>query len=334
MTPTRSNREHSFDWELAVIVGLEKAILLKNISYWCEENRRRAIETYFLHGTWWTSESIRSLVFKYPYFTKTSISRWMNELNAARWVLSFGQTGGQNFYAPGPSFDAWNAGGDWKSIQDGVLSQNGTPAELSQNGTPPSQNGTVGVPKWDTGCPKMGHTNVEMLKINVELNARTRAPKKPRPASDVASPPHRRHRDTPMPSSGPAPRPTTFAASIWATETPEAWRVALATETNISDLDAAWYFHRCKDWSAEKGSTSANWVVTAAKFARDDQRKQKLVTLQPLVHDRHSAIPNPSSSRPGKPGFTLHTSRQDVLDVAERVLAKRSARHGSRVADV
>ena len=151
MTPiTRSNREHSFDWELAVIVGLEKAILLKNISYWCEENRRRAIETYFLHGTWWTSESIRSLVFKYPYFTRTSISRWMNELNAARWIIFFGQTGGQNFYAPGPSFDAWNAGGDWKSIQDGVLSQNGTPAELSQNGTPPSQNGTVGVPKWDT----------------------------------------------------------------------------------------------------------------------------------------------------------------------------------------
>lgn len=140
--------------------------------------------------------------------------------------------------------------------------------------------------------------------------------------------------DTPMPSSGPAPRPTTFADSIWVTETSEAWRVALVTETNIPDLDAAWYYHRCKDWSAEKGSTSANWIVTAAKFARDDQRKQKLVTLQPVGHDHFSAIPNPSSSRPGKPGFTLHTSRQDVIDVAERVLAKRRARYGSGVADV
>lgn len=140
--------------------------------------------------------------------------------------------------------------------------------------------------------------------------------------------------DTSMPSR-PAPRPTTFAESIWATATTEAWRAALVIETNIPDLDASWYFSRVKDWSAEKGSTSANWVVTAAKFARDDQRKQQLVTLQPITdHDRHSAIPNPSSSRPGKPGFTLHTSRQDVIDVAERVLAKRRARHGSRVADV
>lgn len=139
--------------------------------------------------------------------------------------------------------------------------------------------------------------------------------------------------DTSMPSRG-AERPTTFADSIWATETPEAWRVALATETNIPDLDAAWYYDRCKHWSAEKASTSANWVVTAAKFARDDQRKQQLVTLQPIDHDHRSAIPNPSSSRPSKPGFTLHTSRQDVIDVAERVLAKRRARYGSGVADV
>ena len=182
---------------------------------------------------------------------------------------------------------------------------------------------------------KMRSTNIDNVEGNIDSNVEgTRALKKPRPASDVASPLPRRNRDTPMPSSGPAPRPTTFADSIWATEPPDAWRAALATETNIPDLDAAWYFNRVKDWSAERASTSANWVVTAAKFARDDQRKQQLVTLQPIDHDRHSAIPNPSSSRPGKPGFTLHTSRQDVLDVAERVLAKRRARHGSRVADV
>lgn len=339
MTPiTRSNREHSFDWELAVIVGLEKAILLKNISYWCEENRRRAALEYFQHGTWWTRESLKTLARKYPYFTMPSISRWMNQLCAAGWVRMFGQSGGTNFYAPGAAFDAWNLGEDWKALTSSDLripSQNENPIDLLKTRTPVSQNEKVGVLKMrNRGSQNEKHeySNVDyQIDTDVECAARAR---KPRPASDVASPPQRRNRDTLMPSSGPAPRPTTFANSIWSTETPEAWRVALTTETNIPDLDAAWYFHRCKDWSAEKGSTSANWVVTAAKFARDDQRKQKLVTLQPISNDHYSAIPNPGSSRPGKPGFTLHTSRQDVIDVAERVLAKRSARYGGRVADV
>jgi len=319
MTPiTRSNREHSFDWELAVIVGLEKAILLKNISYWCEENRRRAIETYFLHGTWWTSESIRSLVFKYPYFTRTSISRWMNELNAARWIIFFGQTGGQNFYAPGPSFDAWNAGGDWKSIQDGVLSQNGTPAELSQNGTPPSQNGTVGVPKWDSRCPKMGHTNIEMLKTDVELNARTRALKKP-------SPPQRRNRDTPMPSSG-APRPTTFADSIWATATTGTFATALHDyDPATKDADAGYYRNRCRDWSAQHpNKPKVNWIAFAAQIIDSDRSQTKLVTLQQLGHDQHSDNLNSSRPSAAKPRFDLTLSSPAELQAAaERLIARR-----------
>lgn len=131
-----------------------------------------------------------------------------------------------------------------------------------------------------------------------------------------------------MPSSGPAPRPTTFADSIWATATSEAWRLALATETNIPDLDAAWYFHRCKDWSAEKGSTSANWVVTAAKFARDDQRKQRLVTLQPITdHDQPShSNPRPNQS---KQAFRLTTTADDVRAVAEAAFASRRRRYGT-----
>lgn len=320
MTPiTRSNREHSFDWELAVIVGLEKAILLKNISYWCEENRRRAIETYFLHGTWWTSESIRSLVFKYPYFTRTSISRWMNELNAARWIIFFGQTGGQNFYAPGPSFDAWNAGGDWKSIQDGVLSQNGTPPELSQNGTPLSQNGTPTVPKWDTGCPKMGHTNIEMLKVDVDVNARTRAPKKPTSI-------RQRKSDTPMPSSGPAPRPTTFADSIWATATTGAFATALQDyDPATKDADAGYYRNRCRDWSAQKPNRpNTNWIAFAAQIIADDRRQNKLVTLQPISHDQHSDNLNSPRPSAAKPRFDLTLSSPAELQAAaERLIARR-----------
>ena len=44
------NRDHSFDIELAVIVGIEKAILLKNFDYWVREDERRGS---WSRRAWW-----------------------------------------------------------------------------------------------------------------------------------------------------------------------------------------------------------------------------------------------------------------------------------------
>jgi len=146
------------------------------------------------------------------------------------------------------------------------------------------------------------------------------------PANQNQPSPIQGQSDTFMPSMGGAARLTTFAESVWANESPEAWRVALVAKTNIPDLDASWYFNRAKDWSAEKASKSANWVVTAAKFARDDQRQNKLVTLQPISsHD--SAVPNSSSPRP-RPKFDLTLSTPAQLQAAAtELLARRSRRN-------
>ncbi len=319
MTPiTRSNREHSFDWELAVIVGLEKAILLKNISYWCEENRRRAIAEYFQHGEWWTRESVRSLEHKYPYFTKTSILRWMNQLCAAGWVRMFGQTGGTNFYAPGEVFNAWNSGADWKLLADSRLrgvSQNGTPCEVSQNGTPLSQNGTPPVPKWYTGCPKMGHTNSDVEKQMLSNVEGARAPKKPASI-------RQRKSDTSMPSSG-AARPTTFADSIWATATTGAFATALHDyDPATADADAGYYRNRCRDWSAQNPGKPRNWIAFAAQIIGDDRTQSKLVTLNSANHDsdRHTLLANPLT------GNTTNLERVSrAAASAQRVIARRRA---------
>jgi len=324
LQPTRSNREHSFDWELAVIVGHEKAILLKNIAYWCEENQRRGLVDYFQHGQWWARESLKSLSRKYPYFTMPSISRWVNQLCDDRWVRMFGQSGGTNFYAPGEVFIAWNSGADWKALVNSRLqggSQNENPVDLLKMRTPVSQNEKVGVLKMrNRGSQNEKHEYRDIeCQIDVDVECGARAQK---PTTSTS----RRKSDTSMPSSG-AARPTTFAESAWAKEHPEAWRCALVAETNIPDLDAAWYFNRVKDWSAEKTSTSANWVVTAAKFARDDQRKQKLVTLQSITdHDQPShSNPRPNQS---KPAFRLTTTPDDVRNVVEAAIAARSRRYG------
>ncbi len=172
---TKSNREHAFDCELAEIVGIEKAILLKNISYWVAENERRKQTKYFSNGRWWTEESLTSLAKKYPYMRRASIGRWMNELAAHGWISMRGTSGGQNKYATGRVFDAWNAGLDWQAEMSAKPSQNET-GDRPKMRYLPSQNGTPTVPKWDTDRPKMGYNNIDNVDPNVELSA-----DKPRP---------------------------------------------------------------------------------------------------------------------------------------------------------
>ena len=112
----KSNREHSFDAELASLVGIEKAILLKNIDYWVTENERRKIDSSFAYGKWWTFESLTSLAKKYPYMKRGNLSRWFKELKESKWIIMYSTTDGANMYRPGPVFTSWDLGQDWKLV--------------------------------------------------------------------------------------------------------------------------------------------------------------------------------------------------------------------------
>ena len=163
----KSNREHGFDYELATIVGIEKAILLKNISYWCEENQKFDRQQYHENDLWWTQESLSSLAKKYPYMKRASIARWMQELFDSGWIRLQQKAGGKSSYSTGKVFEAWNSGGDWKSI----LSQYETPKERPKMRQSASQNETVTVPEWDDKRPKMGHNNIDLnVEVDVDSN--------------------------------------------------------------------------------------------------------------------------------------------------------------------
>ena len=112
----KSNREHSFDAELASLVGIEKAILLKNIDYWVGENERRKIDSSFAYGKWWTFESLTSLAKKYPYMKRGNLSRWFKELKESKWIIMYSTTDGANMYRPGPVFTSWDLGQDWQEV--------------------------------------------------------------------------------------------------------------------------------------------------------------------------------------------------------------------------
>lgn len=113
---SKSNREHAFDFELAEIVGIEKAILLKNFHYWTSENQRRKIISQFKNGIWWTAESLTSLAKKYKYMKRGNLSRWLHQLSEDKWLLMHGGEKGNNYYAPGPVYLAWDADQDWKQV--------------------------------------------------------------------------------------------------------------------------------------------------------------------------------------------------------------------------
>lgn len=117
-------------------------------------------------------------------------------------------------------------------------------------------------------------TNKESLESAQESSARAQNPTAAVSANSGQTPVGQK---TPPSSAAP---PSLFADSSWACAPFDEW--ASCFEQSVSDVpgaDPAWYLRRVKDWSAEKGGTSRDWISTAARFARDDQAKGKLVLI-------------------------------------------------------
>lgn len=166
----KTNRDHSFDVELAIIVGVEKAIILKNFDHWCRENARRHSDQYFHDGQYWTAESLKSLARKYPYMKRSSIARWVNELESDQWLIIGKKEREVNFYRPGLIFDLWNTGEDWEA-EILRLSQNETDETCPKMRQGLSQNETGAVPLRDSSCPIVGQYNIDLdVDGNVDPN--------------------------------------------------------------------------------------------------------------------------------------------------------------------
>jgi hypothetical protein len=76
---------HSFDIAIALEVGVKKAILLKKVLSWCQNNRDN--KRNFHDGHYWTYNTAEAYAAKFPYFNPKSISRWMNELVRDGWMF-------------------------------------------------------------------------------------------------------------------------------------------------------------------------------------------------------------------------------------------------------
>ena len=82
----RIDENHSFSPHIACVVGVEKAIILKDIYYWCLKNSKS--NRNYHEGRHWTYNSSSAFSELYPYMNRRSISRWLKELEDDKWIFS------------------------------------------------------------------------------------------------------------------------------------------------------------------------------------------------------------------------------------------------------
>ena len=69
---------HSFDVDVAALYGVNAAILLQNIYYWCEHNRLN--EKHYYDGEYWTYNSRKAFAEQFPYMGDKQIRSALGKL--------------------------------------------------------------------------------------------------------------------------------------------------------------------------------------------------------------------------------------------------------------
>lgn len=175
----KSNREHSFDIELATILGIPKAVLLKNIAFWVTEHTLKGDNK--IGSKCYHKESYKRLARKHPYLPKGNFSRWFDELKSDGWILLIKGENGENLISTGPVFDAWNDGFDWELVQQEFQNETARGFKMKQGGV---QNETTGGVQNETTVNTDFNTDLSLIQIDAGAKS---APLHPQTESDFAA---------------------------------------------------------------------------------------------------------------------------------------------------
>lgn len=77
---------NSFDTDVAKDVGINAAVIYKNIQYWCEKNRTNNQNEY--EGLYWTFNSITAFEAQFPYLSGKQIRTALNTLKERGYIKS------------------------------------------------------------------------------------------------------------------------------------------------------------------------------------------------------------------------------------------------------
>ena len=77
---------NSFDTEVAMDVGINAAILYKNIQYWCEHNRTNG--HHYHDGYYWTFNSMKAYAEQFPYLSEAQVRQALKILESKGYIKS------------------------------------------------------------------------------------------------------------------------------------------------------------------------------------------------------------------------------------------------------
>lgn len=75
---------HSFSVDVAKEVGVNAAILLQSIKWWCDKNRANGKHLH--NGLWWTYNSVKAWEELYPYLGKSAINSALSKLEERGYI--------------------------------------------------------------------------------------------------------------------------------------------------------------------------------------------------------------------------------------------------------
>lgn len=77
---------HSFNVEVAQRYGIEEAILLENLFWWCEKNRANG--KHYIQGKYWTYNSAKAFAELFPYMSPAKIRRTLVGMEEKGLIIS------------------------------------------------------------------------------------------------------------------------------------------------------------------------------------------------------------------------------------------------------
>lgn len=77
-----------FDENIAVELGVECAIILKNIEFWVKTNRANGEERHYHDGKWWTYNTAGSYAKLFPWWSERNVYRFLKKLEEAGYIQS------------------------------------------------------------------------------------------------------------------------------------------------------------------------------------------------------------------------------------------------------
>ena len=78
--------------QLAMKIGLNEAVILQQIHYWLQMNKRQKKKAHYRDGRWWTYNTIKNWqVTNFPFWSEATIKRTLYSLREANIVIATGE---------------------------------------------------------------------------------------------------------------------------------------------------------------------------------------------------------------------------------------------------